>query len=109
MARERGDDAEVRRFQGYFHRRIAQPLAVLPFALLALPLGASRRSGRAFAVGATILAVVAQYVLMRGGEVLAQKGALAPVLALQIPTVVLSVVGAALVWLQARRGVGAVR
>jgi lipopolysaccharide export system permease protein len=109
QAQARGDAAEARRFEGYFHRRLAQPLAVIPFALLALPLGASRRVGRAFAVGATLLAVVAHYVLLRGGEVLAQKGALPAAVALQLPTIVLSAVALLLVALQARRGVGAVR
>jgi lipopolysaccharide export system permease protein len=109
LAEEKGDAAEARRFQGYLHRRIAQPLAVLPFALLAVPLGAGRRAGRGFAVGATLLAVVAHYVLLRAGEVLAQKGALPAVLSLQLPTVVLSCVALVLVALQARRGVGAVR
>ncbi len=108
-ARARGDAAEVRRYQGYLNRRLAQPLAVLPFALLAFPLGAARRVGRAFAVGATLLAVVAHYVLLRGGEVLAQKGALPAAVALQLPTVVLSLVALALSAQQARRGIGAVR
>lgn len=107
--RARGDAAQARRFEGYLHRRIAQPLAVIPFALLAVPLGASRRIGRGFAVAATLLAVVAHYVLLRGGEVLAQKGALPAALALQLPTLVLSAVALALVAQQARRGVGAVR
>lgn len=108
-ARARGDVEEAWRFEGYVHRRLAQPLAVIPFALLAVPLGASRRVGRAFALGATLLAVVAHYVLLRGGEVLAQRGALPAWLSLQIPTIVLSAVALALVVLQARRGVGAVR
>lgn len=108
-ARARGDEAEALRFEGYLHRRVAQPLAVLPFALLAVPLGARRRGGRSFAVGATLLAVVAHYVLLRGGEVLAQRGALPAALALQLPTIVLSLVALALVAQQARRGVGAVR
>jgi lipopolysaccharide export system permease protein len=108
-ARGRGDEGEALRFEGYLHRRIAQPLAILPFALLAVPLGASRRTGRGFAVGATLAAVVAHYVLLRGGEVLAQKGFLPAMLALQLPTIVLSLVALALVAQQARRGVGAVR
>jgi lipopolysaccharide export system permease protein len=108
-ARARGDAEEARRFEGYLHRKIAQPLALIPFALLALPLGASRRVGRAFAVTATLLAVVAHYVLLRGGEVLAQRGALPAALALQLPTIVLSALALVLIALQARRGVGAVR
>jgi len=107
--RARGDVGQALRFEGYLHRRIAQPLALIPFALLAVPLGASRRIGRGFAVAATLLAVVAHYVLLRGGEVLAQKGALPAAIALQLPTIVLSLVALALVVQQARRGVGAVR
>jgi lipopolysaccharide export system permease protein len=109
IERERGNAAEARRFEGYLHRRLAAPLAVIPFALLAVPIGAWRRTGRAFAVGATFLAVIAHYVLLRGGEVLAQRGALPAALALQIPTVVLSAVGIALIAAAARRGAGAVR
>jgi len=108
-ARAKGDVEEAWRFEGYLHRRLAQPLAIIPFALLAVPLGASRRVGRAFAVGATLLAVVAHYVLLRSGEVLAQRGALPAWLSLEIPTVVLSAVALVFVALQARRGVGAVR
>jgi lipopolysaccharide export system permease protein len=100
---------EVRRAAAGLNRRIAAPLAVLPFALLAVALGASRRAGRAFGVGATILAVVLHYILLRGGEVLATRGALPAVLALQLPTVVLSAAGVALLAVLARRGPGAVR
>jgi lipopolysaccharide export system permease protein len=107
--RARGEAAQARRFEGYLHRRIAQPLAVIPFALLAVPLGASRRVGRAFAIAATLLAVVAHYVLLRGGEVLAQKGTLPAAFSLQLPTIVLSAVAIAMVVLQTRRGAGAIR
>jgi lipopolysaccharide export system permease protein len=97
------------KFEGYKHRRYGQPLAILPFALLAVPLGASRRVGRAFAMTATVGVVIAQYVLMRAGEVMAQKGTLPPWLALQAATIVLSGLAAVLIVLQARRGPGAVR
>ena len=108
-ARAKGNVEEAHKFEGYLHRRLAQPLAVIPFALLAVPLGASRRVGRAFAVAATLLAVVAHYVLLRGGEVLAQRGTLPAWLSLQLGTLVLSALAVGLVALQARRGVGAVR
>lgn len=107
--RARGNLPEAWKFEGYKHRRLAQPLAILPFALLSVPLGASRRVGRAFAMSATVLAVIAQYLLMRSGEVMAQHGTLPAWLALQLPTVVLSVVALALIAVQARRGPGAVR
>ncbi len=108
-ARARGEEREALRWEGYVHRRIAAPLAMSPVALLAVPLGAWRRTGRAFAFGATLVTVVVHYVLMRGGEVLAQRGALPPALALELPTIVLGVAGLLLVAVQARRGAGAVR
>jgi lipopolysaccharide export system permease protein len=107
--RARGDLAQAWRYEGYKHRRLAQPLAILPFALLAVPLGASRRVGRAFAMSATVLMVIAQYLLQRTGEVIAQRGALPAWLSLQLPTIVLSIAAAALIVVQARRGPGAVR
>ncbi len=108
-ARARGDLVTARRQEAALQRRIAAPLAVIPFALLALPLGASRRGGRAFGIGATFLVVVVHYLLLRGGEVMAQRGALPAPLAHQIPTIVLSAVALALIAVQVRRGPGAVR
>jgi lipopolysaccharide export LptBFGC system permease protein LptF len=55
------------------------------------------------------LAVVAHYLLLRGGEVLALRNALPAPIALQIPTVGLALVALVLIANQARRGVGAVR
>jgi lipopolysaccharide export system permease protein len=107
--RAKGNLPEAWRYEGYKHRRLAQPFAILPFALLAVPLGASRRVGRAFAMAATVLAVIAQYLLMRSGEVMAQRGVLPAWISLQLPTIVLSVVAVVLIVLQARRGPGAVR
>ena len=92
-----------------FHRRLAAPLAVLAFALMAVPIAAMRRGGRAAGIGAAVAGVLAHYLLLRGGEVLAEKRLLPPALALQLSTVVLMAVGAWLVWLLHRRGPGAVR
>jgi lipopolysaccharide export system permease protein len=107
--RAKGDLETARKFEGYKHRRYAQPFAILAFALLAVPLGASRKVGRAFAMAATVGAMIAQYVLMKYGETMAQNGTLPAWLALQLPTIVLSVLGVVLIVLQARRGLGAVR
>ncbi len=101
--------ANARKFEGYKHRRYAQPLAILAFAFLAVPLGAARKVGRSFAMAATVGAMIAQYVLMKFGETLAQNGTLPAWLALQLPTIVLLLLGVVLIVLQTRRGVGAVR
>ncbi len=90
-------------------RRLAAPLAVIAFALMAVPVAAMRRGGRAAGVGATVAGVLAHYLLLRGGEIVAEKGLLPPALALQLSTVVLVAVGLGLCWLLARRGPGAVR
>ena len=108
-ARAQGDLATARRLEASLHRRIAAPLAVIPFALLALPLGLMRRGGRAFGIGATFIVVVVHYLLLRGGEVMAIRGLLPPPLALQLPTIVLSAIALILFALQIRRGAGAVR
>jgi lipopolysaccharide export system permease protein len=103
--RARGDLEEARRTEALYHRRISQALSVLPFALLAVPLGSSRRVGRGRALVLMILAVVLHYLLLRGGEVLAQRGVLPAAVSLQLPTVALSVVALGLALLQARRRV----
>jgi lipopolysaccharide export system permease protein len=101
--------AQALGYEAAYHRRLAAPLAVLAFALLAVPLAAMRRGGRAAAFGASIGAVLAQYLLLRGGEVLAQRGTLPPALALQLSNVVLIAAGLALCWVLDRRGPGVVR
>lgn len=90
-------------------RRLASPLAVIAFALMAVPVAAMRRGGRAAGIGATVAGVLAHFLLLRGGEVLAEKGLLPPAVALQLSTVVLLAVGVGLCWILARRGPGAVR
>ncbi len=108
--RARGDFAAARKFEGYKHRHYAQPLAILPFALLAVPLRrlAARRAGLRHGRD-DVGVVIAQYVLMRSGEVMAQNGRLPAWFALQLPTVTLSLLALVLIVLQARRGAGAVR
>jgi lipopolysaccharide export system permease protein len=100
---------EAREYLAAYHRRLAAPLAVLAFALMAVPLAVMRRGGRAVAIGASIGAVLAQYLLLRTGEVMAQRGTLPAALALQLSNLVLVAVGLALCWLLGRRGPGVVR
>jgi len=101
--------AQARAFGAAYHRRLAAPLAVIAFALMAVPLAAMRRGGRAAAVGASIGAVLSQYLLLRAGEVLAQRGTVPPALALQLGNVVMILTGLGLCWVLDRRGPGVVR
>ena len=70
------DPGGALRWRTFLHRRIAAPLAVLAFALLAVPIGALRRGGRAFGYAASLVAVIVYYALLRTGEGLSQRGAL---------------------------------
>jgi lipopolysaccharide export system permease protein len=103
------DPAAARRWRTFLHRRIAGPLAVLAFALLAVPLAALRRGGRAFGYAATLAAVVAYYALLRTGEGLSEAGTLPAWLGPNLPNAVTALAGIALTVRMARRGVGAVR
>lgn len=96
-------------FEVALQRRIASPLAVLAFALMAVPIAAMRKGGRAAGIGAAVAGVLAHYLLLRAGEVLAEKGLLPPAAAMQVSTAVLLTVGVALCLVLARRGPGAVR
>jgi lipopolysaccharide export system permease protein len=91
------------------HRRIASPLAVIAFALMAVPIAAMRRGGRAAGIGAAVTGVLAHYLLLRVGEVLTERGVLPAAVAMHLSTVVLLSVGLWLCWLLARRGPGVVR
>lgn len=108
QARERSPE-RARELTTSFYRRLAKPLAILAFALLAVPVATLRRAGRAFGYGATMLAVVAFYALMRLGEGLSLGGRLPPWLGPNLGSLVLAAVGLALTALLARRGAGAVR
>jgi len=98
-----------RRMETFLHRRMAAPLSVLAFALLAVPVAATRRGGRAFGYAVTLLAVVAYYALMRFGEGLSQAGAVPPWLGPHLGNLACAALGLGLVLLLGRRGAEAVR
>ena len=91
------------------HRRIASPLAVIAFALMAVPIAAMRKGGRAVGLGAAVAGVLAHYLLLRIGEVLAERHVLPVPVAMHLSTAVLTAVGLWLVWILAKKGPGAVR
>jgi lipopolysaccharide export system permease protein len=93
FARGARDSSEARRWWTFLHRRIAGPLAVLAFGLLAVPIAAYRRGGRAFGYVATLVAVVAYYTVLRLGEGLSQRGALPAWLGPNLPNLAIAVAG----------------
>ncbi|HEU4383719.1 MAG TPA: LptF/LptG family permease [Anaeromyxobacteraceae bacterium] len=100
---------EGRRWRSFLFRRLAGPVGILAFALLCVPIAAARRGGRAFGYGATLLAVVAYYAVMRFGEGLSQGGALPVWLGPNLANAAFVVAGGLALWGLHRKGPGAVR
>ncbi len=109
LARSASDPEEARRWRRFLFRRLAGPVGILAFAMLCVPIGGARRGGRAFGYGATLLAVVIYYSVMRLGEALAQSGSLPPWLGPNLANAVFGVAGALALLDLHRRGPGAVR
>lgn len=93
----------------FLWRRVAVPLGILALGLLAVPIGAARRGGRAFGYGMTLFGVVAYYSLLRFGEALSQKGTLPPWLGPNVANLTVAAMAIVLLVQLARRGVGVVR
>ncbi len=108
-ARAAPDRSQARVWWTFLFRRIAAPVAMAAFALLAVPIAASRRGGRAFGYAATLIAVVAYYAVLRFGEGLSRRGALPAWLGPNLPNLLMAAAGIALIVLVDRRGAGAVR
>jgi len=68
-----------------------------------------RKGGRAAGIGAAVAGVLAHYLLLRLGEILAERHLLPVPVAMHLSTVVLLAVGLWLVWLLGKKGPGAVR
>jgi lipopolysaccharide export system permease protein len=105
----RGEKLEARRWRTFLHRRVAGPVAILAFALLALPLAAVRRGGRAAGYVATLFAVVLYYAVLRVGENMSHGGALPVWLGPHLGSIAVALVALGLIWNLDRKGTGAVR
>ncbi|HEY6104884.1 MAG TPA: LptF/LptG family permease, partial [Anaeromyxobacteraceae bacterium] len=103
------DLEEARYWRSFLFRRLAGPVGILAFALLCVPIAAARRGGRAFGYGATLLAMVVYYAVMRFGEGLSQGGALPPWLGPNLANAVFALAGGLALWGIHRKGPGAVR
>lgn len=71
------------------HKRMAIPAAALVFAALAVPLGLSnRRGGKGYGLTVSVLIIVAYYVLLNNGQVLAASGKVPVVLGMWLANLV---------------------
>lgn len=78
-------------------KRLAIPAATVVFALVGLPLGArGRRGGKGFSLAVSVFLIIAYYVLLNNGELLARSGKLTPFLGVWLPNLVLGLTGVVL-------------
>lgn len=76
-----------------FHKKLAIPVACLIFVLLGLPLAVTTaRSGRGVSVTLAMALYLVYYLFLIGGEKLADRGRLNPILAMWTANIVLAVV-----------------
>lgn len=76
-----------------FHKKLAIPVACLIFVLLGLPLAVTTaRSGRGVSVALAMALYLVYYLFLIGGEKLADRGRLSPILAMWTANITLAVV-----------------
>ncbi len=93
LAREERLDAVVE-----LHKRVAIPLATLVLVLVGFPLGLrNRRGGKGFGLTVSVGLVLAYYVLLNNGTLLARSGTLPAGLGVWLANLALAAVGLALV------------
>jgi lipopolysaccharide export system permease protein len=102
IARLRSDGGETtvedaREASVELNKRVAIPAAAIVFAFVAFPLGIrNRRGGKGFGLTASVAIVVAYYVMLNNGELLASGGKVPVILAMWLPNLVLLTLAAAL-------------
>lgn len=89
-------DAETRRLAKVeIHKKLSIPAACLVFGLFAVPLGFNnRRGGKSSGFALSIAVIMAFYVMLSNGEDAARLGRIPPWLAMWLPNLVFSALGA---------------
>ncbi len=86
--------AQIDEFEVEIHKKFSIPAACLIFALLGAPLGAIiRRRGAAVSVGISLAFFWIYWMFLIGGEELADRGFIAPALAMWSPNIAFLAVG----------------
>jgi lipopolysaccharide export system permease protein len=88
-----------------FHKKFAIPVACVVFVLLGVPMAvAGSRSGRGISVSLALAVFLVYYAFLMGGEKLADRGRLNPVVAMWSANVVLTAIGIPLFMRTVREG-----
>lgn len=73
-----------------FYKKFSIPFACIALGVLAVPLGLQTRTARkSSGVGLALICFLAYYLLLSVGEILAEKGALIPLLGMWLPDIVM--------------------
>lgn len=84
----------IRQYQVEYHKKFSIPLASFCFVLLGVALALKfPRSGIGLVIGASLLIFMAFYILLIGGENVANKGYISPVTAMHGPVILFTVLG----------------
>jgi lipopolysaccharide export system permease protein len=95
----RGHQIREGRYAVELHKKFSIPVACMVFVVLGVPLAVtSARGGRGVSVGLSLLAFLIYYLFLTGGEKLADRGRLAPWLAMWAPNIVLGSGGVMLLY-----------
>lgn len=82
------------RYRGELHKKFSIPVACIVFVVLGVPLAVvSGRGGRGVSVGFSVLAFLAYYLMLSGGEKLADRGMLPAWAGMWTPNLVLGTIG----------------
>ena len=99
IAALRSEDKDASDFEIELPRRFALPFAALVFTLIGAPLGMrSHRRGSSLGVGLTVLIVFFYYIFWNWLNVVAENGAVAPLLTAWLPNAVFACAGLALIF-----------
>lgn len=84
----------TREFAVEYHKKFAIPLAAFSFVLVAMALALKYpRSGIGLVIGGSLLIFLGFYVLLIGGENLANEGYISPAVAMYLPLVIFTLLG----------------
>jgi hypothetical protein len=88
--------SQIRQFQVEFHKKFSIPLASFCFVLLGVALALKYpRSGIGLVIAASLIIFMTYYVLLIGGENIANKGYISPAAAMHGPVILFTLLGLA--------------